>query len=266
MLASKSPQAVDAHAHVFSADAPAVAGARYRPAYAATLDGWRSHWAHAGITHGVLVQPSFFGTNNGEMLAALALDPPRLRGVAVVAPSCDAGEIKRLNAGGVRAIRLNLKGARDYSVFASAQWRALYGRVGEAGWHLEIHVDTGRLPEVEPAFEGISVPLVLDHFGSPGAEASPTFAAAGRLAASREVWCKLSAPYRLQGSEPRTLAARWLDAVGPRRLVWGSDWPGTAFEPTHDYQALRAALEGWLDRSHLRAVLWDNAALLYRFD
>ena len=61
-------------------------------------------------------------------------------------------------------------------------------------------------------------------------------------------------------------AARWRDAVGARHLVWGSDWPGTAFEATHDYQGLRAALDAWLDRSHLRAALWDNAARLYRFD
>ena len=171
-----------------------------------------------------------------------------------------------MNAGGVRAIRLNLKGVREYSAFESAPWRALYRRVENAGWHVEIHVDTGRLPEIESAFEAIPVPLVFDHFGSPGAEAAPTFAAVRRLAASRDVWCKLSAPYRLEGGEPRALAARWLDAVGARHLVWGSDWPGTAFEATHDYQGLRAALDGWLDRSHLRAALWDNAARLYRFD
>ena len=139
MSAPKSPQAVDTHAHVFSASAPAVAGARYRPAYAATLEGWRSHWARAGISHGVLVQPSFFGTDNGEMLAALALDPSRLRGVAVIDPSCDAAEIARLDAGGVRGIRLNLKGSRDYPAIASTPWRALYHRVKGAGWHVEIH-------------------------------------------------------------------------------------------------------------------------------
>jgi predicted TIM-barrel fold metal-dependent hydrolase len=266
MADSKSPQAVDTHAHVFSANAPAVAGARYRPAYAASLEAWRSHWARAGITHGVLVQPSFFGTGNGEMLAALASDPLRLRGVAVVDPSCDAEQVARLDAGGVRGIRLNLKGAGDYTRFASPPWRALYGRAKDAGWHVEVHVDTGRLPEIEPAFDAIPVPLVFDHFGSPGAEANPTFAAVERLSVSREVWCKFSAPYRLEASEPRALAARWLDAVGSQHLVWGSDWPGTAFETTHGYQALRAALDGWIDRSHVPAVLWDNAARLYRFD
>jgi predicted TIM-barrel fold metal-dependent hydrolase len=266
MPALKSPQAVDTHAHVFSASAPAVAGARYRPPYAATLDGWRAQWVRAGITHGVLVQPSFFGTDNGEMLAALADDPRHLRGVAVVDSSCDAGEIARLDRGGVRAIRLNLKGAGDYSSFASASWRDLYRRVNDSGWHVEVFVDAGRLPDIAAAFEGIAVPLVFDHFGNPGRDAQPIFAAVERLSASREVWCKLSAPYRLEDDDARVLASRWLDAVGPRRLVWGSDWPGTGFEASHDYAGLRNALDGWIDGSLTAAVLWDNAARLYRFD
>ena len=34
----KTSRAIDCHTHVFSASAPAVAGARYRPAYAAKLE------------------------------------------------------------------------------------------------------------------------------------------------------------------------------------------------------------------------------------
>src|SRR6476661_4454491 len=114
--------AVDCHAHVFSADAPAVAGARYRPAYVATLEAWREQWARAGVTHGVLVQPSFFGADNREMLAAIAQAPERLRGVAVVDSGADEAHIDRLHTGGVRAIRLNLLGVADYSGFSGGAW------------------------------------------------------------------------------------------------------------------------------------------------
>jgi predicted TIM-barrel fold metal-dependent hydrolase len=64
--------AADCHAHVFSQRGPFIRDPRYRPDYEATLDAWRSPWAAAGVTHGVLVQPSFFGTDNGAMLAAIA--------------------------------------------------------------------------------------------------------------------------------------------------------------------------------------------------
>ena len=220
MPASKSPQAIDTHAHVFSATAPAVPGARYRPAYAATLDGWRSRWESAGITRGV------------------------------------------------RAMRLNLKGVEDYEGFAAPPWRALYERAHVAGWHVEIFIDAGRLPEVAHMFEGIPVPLVFDHFGNPGRgdrALDATFTAVRELAASRAVWCKLSAPYRLEGWEPHALVVRWLDAVGPQRVVWGSDWPGTGFEATHDYAKMRAALDDWIGGHRAHAALWDNAARLYQF-
>ena len=68
----KATQGVDTHAHVFSAQAPAVPGARYRPDNAANLADWRARWPAAGITHGVVVQPSFFGGDNREMLDTIA--------------------------------------------------------------------------------------------------------------------------------------------------------------------------------------------------
>ena len=72
MPESKS-SAVDCHVHVFSVGAPSATDARYRPAYTAALESLRALWAAHGITHGVIVQPSFFGTDNAEMLAKVAL-------------------------------------------------------------------------------------------------------------------------------------------------------------------------------------------------
>lgn len=260
---------IDTHAHVFSADAPAVQGARYRPAYAATLHAWRSRWPAAGIERGVLVQPSFFGTDNSEMIAALACEPRLLRGVGVVDPAASDALLDHLHEAGVRAIRLNLKGVADYAAHGTSDWKDLYDRVAAKGWHVEILGDAGRLPEVMPAFERSAATLVFDHFGAPGTTAravEATFAAVARRAAKFPVWCKLSAPYRLEDSDPRILAAGWIAAVGPENLVWGSDWPFTGNEAAGDYGKLRAALDDWIEPRHRRAILCDNPARLYRFD
>ncbi len=262
-------QGVDTHAHVFSKAAPAVAGARYRPGYAATLEDWRSRREAAGITHGVVVQVSFFGTDNAEVLAAVASDPAGLRGVAVVDPSIGDAELSRLHEGGIRAIRLNLKSAADYAPYASGAWKALYRCIHARGWHVEVHVDTGRLPEIVPAFAGTPVAVSFDHFGSPGPSAESadaTFVAVAALARDREVFAKLSGPYRLGGANPAALAARWLEAVGARHLVWGSDWPWTNHERENDYGRLRSMLEDWAPAALRPAILWDNAARLYGFD
>jgi predicted TIM-barrel fold metal-dependent hydrolase len=261
-------QGIDTHAHVFSATARAVDGARYRPPYEAALADWRSRWAAAGITRGVLVQPSFFGTDNGEMLAAIASAPGILRGVAVVEPAVADADLGRLHAGGVRAIRLNLKAVADYAAYASSSWSALFERLHALGWHVEAFVDAARLPEIVPAFLRSRVAVVFDHFGNPGAtpaQADATFVAVASLAVSRPVWVKFSGPYRLGGANPAALAARWLAAVGPARIVWGSDWPWTHHERENDYGRLRAALDDWVGPERARTILWDNAARLYGF-
>jgi predicted TIM-barrel fold metal-dependent hydrolase len=261
-------QGIDTHAHVFSATAPPVSGARYRPSYAARLAAWRALWRPAGITHGVLVQPSFFGTNNDEMLSTIASDNARLRGVAVVDPAVSDATLARLAAGGVRAIRLNLRGVKDLSDYTSLWWDAVFARVHARGWHVEVFVDPGALPQLAPAFARTAIPIVLDHFGSASNDPALNarlFETAKALAAERPVWCKLSAPYRLGGADAQALAARWLDILGPQRLVWGSDWPWTQHERGQDYQRLRESLDRWAGAANSRAILWDNAARLYGF-
>jgi predicted TIM-barrel fold metal-dependent hydrolase len=264
----KPSRGIDCHAHVFSATLPAVAGARYRPAYEAAIGTWQSHWADAGITHGVLVQPSFFGTDNSELVAALALDPQRLRGVAVAHPLFDDGALRRLHAAGVRAIRLNLRGVTDSAEYVSDAWAELFVRVFALGWHVEVFVDPGGTPAIARILAGTPIPVVFDHFASPGTDeraVAATFAAVEKLAATRPVWGKLSAPYRLNGGDPLAFASRWLEIVGPGQLVWGSDWPWTAHEAAGDYARLRSALDRWVGAARVDAVLWDNAARLYGF-
>lgn len=265
----KVSRGVDSHAHVFSATASPVDGARYRPAYAARLEEWRALRAAAGITHGVVVQVSFFGTDNRELLEAVARDPVHLRGVAIVDAQASPAHLASLHAGGVRAARLNLSGATDFAAYGSAAWRAFLERIASLGWHLEAFADAGRFPQLAAALAPVPVPLVLDHFGNPGHDAEArerTFDAVAALAARRPVWCKLSAPYRLGGADPVPLAARWLEIVGPGRLVWGSDWPWTRHEAGRDYAGSLAALERWVPADIAAAVLWDNPARLYRFD
>lgn len=108
---------VDTHAHIFSAAGPVASSARYRPNYAATVEGWPSLWPQTGVTSGVLVQPSFLGTDNSQMLAALQARPATLRGVAVVDASVSRDALREKHALGVRGVRLNLLGVADLASF-----------------------------------------------------------------------------------------------------------------------------------------------------
>jgi len=257
--------AVDCHAHVFSADAPAVPGARYRPAYAASRDAWKTQWRANAITHGVLVQPSFLGTDNRELLEALAADPAHLRGVAVVDPAFDDARLRTLQAGGVVALRLNLHAAAQIEPYFDGPWRDLLERCSRIGWHVEVFADAGLSPRVASLIEPIAIDVVFDHFAVPDpARVDETYAALARLARTHRVWCKLSAPYRVWPANAEDCARQCIAALGPERVVWGSDWPFTRHERTADYADLRKRLGAWTG-AHEDAVLWDNAARLYRF-
>jgi predicted TIM-barrel fold metal-dependent hydrolase len=266
MPPAKPERAVDCHAHVFSADAPAIAGARYRPDYRASLEAWRDEWKRAGVTHGVLVQPSFFGTDNREMLAALAQAPDRLRGVAVVDPAIGDRELDGLHAAGVRAIRLNLQLASDYAQFRREPWPALFDRIARLGWHVETFVEVGRAAELAAALRDTRVDVVFDHFANPGADPRHTFEPLLALSRNRAVWIKASAPYRTLHGDCGALARQWADVLGDERLVWGSDWPWTRHEAGRDYLAALEAFVEAVGEARARRVLWDNAARLYRFD
>ena len=58
----------------------------------------------------MLVQPSFLGTDNSYLVAALKEQPQRLRGVVVVDPMIAQSELDDLSTAGVVGVRLNLIG------------------------------------------------------------------------------------------------------------------------------------------------------------
>jgi predicted TIM-barrel fold metal-dependent hydrolase len=251
---------VDTHFHAFALTSSGAPGSRYVPDYAAPIEAWEAAVAPNGVTHGVLVQPSFLGTDNSHLLTLLAERPAQLRGVVVVGPSFAVNELRRMDALGVCGIRLNLVGT-DHRIGEALH--PLFDQLEALSWHLQIHTDHGRLAEVLRQLPE-SLTVVVDHFGKP---ASPT-EVSGLVAGQHDrLFVKLSAPYRLaEGCEAADLAARWLDRVGPMRLLWGSDWPCTAHEAAQATSVSPLWLADGLPSDTMsEVVLTDNALSLYGF-
>jgi len=250
----------DCHFHVFPPGAAAVSKARYVPAYGATLERWRAGSRVHQIHRGVVVQPSFLGTDNTALLQALSEDPEALRGVVVVAPDADVASLQAMHRVGVRGIRVNLVGT-DHDVCRHAGG-PLFDALGAQGWHVEIHVDPGRLSSVLDQLPA-QLTVVVDHFGKPAREEEIDSAARGRV---DRLYVKLSAPYRLAGSTPEKLAARWLAQLGPERLLWGSDWPCTAHEQHQAGSQDPRVISAWLRSDALAdKILCGNPQRLYQF-
>lgn len=226
-----------------------------------------------GMTQGVLVQPSFLGTDNSYLVASLRKYPDRFRGIAVVDSTVSVEHLQRLQDAGVVGIRLNLIGLTTPD-FSSAPWRALLGQLQQRQWQVEVHRSARELQSVIDPLLASGVNVVVDHFGRPdeklGVE-DPGFRYLLSVGASRKVWVKLSGAYRNgpggQG-EVTAIAAMPLlrEAFGLDRLVWGSDWPHTLFEKIADYPTQRRLLDEWLPiEADRQVVLRGTAAQLFKF-
>jgi predicted TIM-barrel fold metal-dependent hydrolase len=268
---------MDSHAHVFTQDLPLAPGRRYAPAYDAPLERYRAMLAGIGMSHGVLIQPSFLGFDNRYLLACLDAHPQQLRGVVMADPVNALGYIDDWHARGVVGIRANLIGA-PLPDFTDQRWTALLSRMVALDWHLEMQIDAGRLFQVTPALLASGVRIVIDHFGrfDPALGTSdPGFGYLLLLGQTRRVWVKVSAGYRVSakpGNPEATFATSanaWselLSAFGTERLLWGSDWPHTQFEHVCDPQRALGDLHRLVtDAAHRRAVLIDTPTELFHF-
>ena len=259
---------VDTHAHIFERGLEFAAQRRYAPNYDATVDLFLAKLDANGLSHGVLVQPSFLGTNNDYLLAGIAKSAGRLKGIVVVAPPVTEDQLDTFAAGGAVGIRLNLV-ERETPDLTGPDWKQLLGSVARRGWQVEVHVEAKRLAEILPPLLDGQVNLVVDHFGRPDPELGtkdPGFEYLLSLGPSRRVWVKLSALYRLSDQIARESVPLVRAAFGIDRLLWGSDWPHTQHEKDIDYAAMRARLDSWLPEPADRAtVLADNPAKVFGF-
>lgn len=252
----------DGHAHVFSPELPFVEPRRYTPAYAATADQFIGHLNASGLAGGLLTQPSFLGTDNSHMLAAVARYPNRLRAVVMVDPGVSDVELDALGAQGAVGVRLNLEGLALPDL-TRPPWPALFERLARRNWHVEIHRKAVDLPVLLAPLLASGVRICIDHFGRPdpqqGAD-DPGFQALLRAAASGRVWVKVSAAYRTGGVErgevlAPTLLAALLTAVDASRLIWASDWPHTQHESQVTHRDCFEALERWAGSAVLASRL-----------
>ncbi|MFF7652914.1 amidohydrolase family protein [Streptomyces sp. NPDC007983] len=258
------PAAFDSHAHVFTRGLRLADERRYSPDYDATVESYVSLLDAHGLAAGVLVQPSFLGTDNSYLLAALRRAPERFRGVAVIDPRTPGEELDRLAEAGVCGIRLNLIG-RPVPPLGEGPWRRLARELAARGLHMEVQARQRQWEELEPWLLRWPGAVVIDHLGLPALPSLsyPGSGALFRLLAAPHVWVKAAAPYR---SAPRAATAmlRSLLCTGTvERMVWGSDWPWTRHEEGRVYGTTLTWLTAELSATETQRILCANPARLF---
>jgi predicted TIM-barrel fold metal-dependent hydrolase len=269
--------AVDCHFHVIAPadEAPMWTGRSYTPA-PASLDEWRDTMSPLGVTHGVVVQPSLYGTDNRVLLAALERSPGTLVGVAAVDAGVPDAELDRLARCGVRGVRMVHFEAGDPRAMGGfvplEAFDALEDRLAERGMHLDLFTDSRLLPGISDRLLRSRVPVIIDHMGR-----APARLGAGheglralvRLLREGPLWTKLSGAANLSDgatayADVRPIHEVLVDAA-PDRLVWGSDWPHT--KPAGDRPrttALWQLFQAWTPPSLRDTIASTNALRFYR--
>jgi 2-pyrone-4,6-dicarboxylate lactonase len=266
------PGATDAHCHVFGpADKfPYAPGRSYTPADA-PKEMLRALHDHLGIERTVIVQASCHGTDNAAMLDAIAANPERTRGVAIVDDTFTDADYDRLHQGGVRGVRFNfvkhLGGAPDMNVFTR-----VIDRIRTRGWHVVLHLDAPDIVPLTPMIRALPLVFMIDHMGRVPAAAGvdqPPLRALLDLAKLPNCWIKVAGAERISmppyaGAVP--IARRIIETL-PDRVLWGTDFP----HPNASHEADEADLIDLIpqyapDPLAQKRLLVDNPARLYGFD
>lgn len=253
----------DAHVHIFDGAVAAQPG-HYQPAHH-PIEHIEAEAAQLGVGHLVLVQPSVYGTNNRLILDALQASCGRHRAVVVVDETTTRTELQTMHTLGVRGIRFNLVSPVGNGLHAL---EVLAGPLRELGWHIQWYAHPQHLAQIAQVHQQTQLPCVLDHLA--GMHAALATADASWLAlqqlAEEGAWVKLSGWYRLGEQAPYerlTDNIQRVAALAKDRLVWGSDWPHTAFEATAmpAYRSVWTPVVDALGEARAQAALVAGAQL-----
>jgi predicted TIM-barrel fold metal-dependent hydrolase len=261
----------DIHVHVFGPSE------RYshveKPHYTlpdGTLAQYRRLMPQVGIERFVLVQPSYYGTDNSCLLDALIDVGDLARGVVMIEPGISDAELNRFHRCGVRAVRLDLfKRARQPLTAIKSYIVEAAARVGPLGWHLQFYAPGYVVRDLIPFFRTLQIDFVIDHMGYMLEEdglRSEDFSALLDLLGCGHCYLKLSGAYRIakhKGYEFVEPVAKAIVDQAPERAVWGSDWPHISYSD-RDTGELVSLLERWAPSdSARRKILLDNPKRLF---
>lgn len=258
---------IDGHVHLWDARRGPVPTPYALPLPQATVGDLLSHMAGEGVERAVLVQPQVHGSDHRLLASALARHPERFVGFGLVdadaeSPDVLLDEVRAVAELGLAGVRVHLVGGTGKHAPAVAAAAARHGLA------LEVHVDEASWTRLEPVVASAGERLVVvDHLARPDDPGSRWAREMLRvLAGHPNVVVKLAAldvvsrtPFPHEDVLPLIAAA--VEAFGPDRLMWGSNFPWCRGE---DYGAsLRVIERLGLPNDANEAILGATASRLF---
>lgn len=265
--------ACDVHMHVFGPldRFPCVAHPHYTLPDG-TLSQFQRLMPVLGLERFIIVQPSFYGTDNACLLEALTAAGEQARGVVMIEPTIEDTELDRFHALGVRGVRLDLFKRSDKSLSSIQDYITfMAARIARLGWHLQFYAPGWIVRDLIDFLGTFKSEFVIDHMGYMLEEDGLTEADFMKLLGlmrDGQCWLKLSGPYRIakkRGYAAVEALAKSIVDAAPNRALWGSDWPHIP-ESGRDTGELLNLLTKWApDPAVRQAILADNPRRLFGF-
>jgi predicted TIM-barrel fold metal-dependent hydrolase len=266
--------AADCHHHIYDPRFPYNPNAVLKPPFATVTD-YKALQKKLGTSRNVMVQPSTYGTDNTCVLDVLKQMGENARAVCVVNSKVTDAELKKLNAAGVRGVRVQFGLGNPVS---AEEVIPLAKRIAAMGWHIQCNMPPEQLVQMESLLLSLPVPVIIDHLGRAVDAKGPQFVTVRKLLDSGHGWVKVSGAYLYGGGTPphyagASEAARAYIKAAPERCVWGSDWPHPdatkKLNPVAmpDDVVLLNLLAEWAPDEKLRhRILVENPEKFYGFD
>lgn len=254
---------IDAHVHVWTPDVEKYPLARgfvvsdMRPP-SFTPEQLFSHCKPEGVRRVVLIQMSYYQTDNRYMLDVMKAHPGVFSGVAIVdhhAPDV-AATMANLVKQGVRGFRINAGKEKNLSEWIGSPGMAtLWKTAADLKVNVCPLINPDTLPLIDKMCEWYpDTSVVVDHFARIGMAGGFKEADIGnllRLARHAKTHVKASAFYALGAKKPPyrdmgPLIQRVRDAFGANRVMWASDCPFQV-DPGHNYRDSIALIRDRLD-------------------
>jgi 2-pyrone-4,6-dicarboxylate lactonase len=274
------PLACDAHFHVFGpvqrypARDPKI---RYKIP-TAPLQDYLKLAQRLGIERFVFVQPSAYLRDNECMLDAMKEMGARCRGIVDLDEHAPDAELARLDAIGVRGVRINVSPIHPPEAGLLQRLlprvQRLEARCTEIGWHLDFLLPGWLTAEMLPVLAKLRVDHSLAHMGMFVAKDGPRQPEFVKLLdllkqGSGRCWIKFTGTYRMSqapGFADVLPMARAIIEAAPDRIIWGSDYPHLSFADKVGSVQLFNLLGDWAPEEAVRhKILVDNPARLFGF-
>ncbi len=279
-ISTDMPGICDTHAHVYSPDEaryPMIAEPLRPPGGAGTLEHLRREMAAAGVERAVAVQVSTAYEWDNRLVADVArANAPWLVSVCTLDPlNPDSPAILRrlVLEDNIRGLRSLPAGGADGQLDHPGVER-LWTAAESMGITVQVLIAASQAGELERLLQRHPrLPVVLDHCLEVSVADGPDGAALrwvlylARYANvhAKLTWLATGSAGEFPFNDTRPLLRAVLDAYGPGRCVWGSNFPCELWSPRAGYAAqldLFTRTLG-LSSSDLHAILVDTPARLW---